>query len=115
VDVYVTGATGFVGAHVARALASRGAAVRTERADLLDPAGLEQAMRGCDAVVHVAALYSYDADPRRIEAVNVSGTRNVLDAAARAGVRRILGKSRDSIGVREAARSAVSTRSSAAA
>ena len=89
-DVYVTGATGFVGAHVARALASRGAAVRTERADLLDPAGLEQAMRGCDAVVHVAALYSYDADPRRIEAVNVSGTRNVLDAAARAGVRRIV-------------------------
>ncbi|HET7573336.1 MAG TPA: NAD-dependent epimerase/dehydratase family protein [Gaiellaceae bacterium] len=89
-EVYVTGASGFVGRHVARALEAAGAEVRSRRVDLLDPAGLERAVRGCDAVVHVAALYSYDADPRRIEAVNVHGTRNLLDAAARAGVSRFL-------------------------
>jgi dihydroflavonol-4-reductase len=90
VEVFVTGAGGFVGGHVARALAQSGASVRAERADLLDPAGLEHALRGCEAVVHAAALYSYDADPRRLEAVNVEGTRNLLDAAARAGVRRVV-------------------------
>lgn len=89
-DVYVTGATGFVGAHVAQALERRGARVRTQRVDLLDPTRLERAMRGCEAVVHVAALYSYDADEPRMEAVNVLGTRNVLAAAARAGVRRVV-------------------------
>jgi dihydroflavonol-4-reductase len=90
VKVYVTGASGFVGAHVARELAERGAEVRRRRVDLLDAAGLERVLRGCDAVVHVAALYSYTADPARIEAVNVDGTRNLLDAAVRAGVRRVV-------------------------
>jgi dihydroflavonol-4-reductase len=88
--VYVSGASGFVGRHVARELRARGADVQTERADLLDPAALERTLRGCDAVVHAAALYSYDAEPRRLEAVNVDGTRNLLDAAARAGVRRVV-------------------------
>ena len=88
--VYVSGASGFVGRHVAAALAERGATVRTERAELLDPAALERAVRGCEAVVHVAALYSYDAEAERLEAVNVRGTRNVLAAAARAGVRRFV-------------------------
>lgn len=88
--VYVTGAGGFVGTHVADALRGRGAEVRDERIDLLDGPALERVLRGCDALVHVAALYSYDADPRELERVNVEGTRTVLEAAARAGVRRIL-------------------------
>jgi dihydroflavonol-4-reductase len=90
VRVYVSGATGFVGGHVAQVLREQGADVRDERVDLLDPPALERAVEGCDAVVHVAALYSYDADPGEIERVNVAGTRNVLDAAARQEVRRVL-------------------------
>ena len=56
--IYVTGATGFVGGHVARDLRERGADVRDERIDLLDRSGLERAVAGCEAVVHIAALYS---------------------------------------------------------
>jgi dihydroflavonol-4-reductase len=88
--VYVTGATGFVGSHVARELREHGADVTDERVDLLDSAGLERAVAGCDAVVHVAALYSYQADPRRIERVNVEGTQNLLEACARQSVRRVV-------------------------
>jgi dihydroflavonol-4-reductase len=88
--VYGSGASGFVGAHVADELARRGADVRSERVELLDPRALERAVRGCDAVVHAAALYSYDAPLDRMLAVNVEGTRNLLDACARRGVRRFL-------------------------
>lgn len=88
--IYVTGATGFVGGHVARELRERGADVRDERVDLLDRPGLERAVAGCEAVVHVAALYSYDAPAKELERVNVEGTRMLLDVAARAGVRRFV-------------------------
>jgi dihydroflavonol-4-reductase len=88
--VYVTGATGFVGGQVARELRDRGAEVRDERVDLLDRAGLERVIAGCEAVVHVAALYSYDAPDEAFERVNVEGTRTMLDVAARAGVRRFV-------------------------
>jgi dihydroflavonol-4-reductase len=88
--VFVTGGTGFVGSHVARELREQGADVEDERVDLLDPAGLERAAAGCEAVVHVAALYSYDADPRLIERVNVDGTRNLLEACERKGVKRVV-------------------------
>jgi dihydroflavonol-4-reductase len=88
--VYVTGATGFVGAHVARELRERGADVSDERVDLLDRAGLERVVAGCDAVVHVAALYSYDAPAEAFDRVNVEGTRTLLDVTARAGVSRFV-------------------------
>jgi dihydroflavonol-4-reductase len=101
----VTGATGFLGSHVARALAGRGDDVRVlvrpssdlraleglnaERfqGDLRDRSSLDRAMEGVRHVFHVAADYRLWArDPREIYESNVNGTRNLLDAARSAGV-----------------------------
>jgi dihydroflavonol-4-reductase len=90
VKTYVSGASGFVGSHVARELRERGAEVRDERVDLLDAEGLERVVRGCEVVVHVAALYSFDVPAEAFERVNVEGTRTLLDVAARTGVRRFV-------------------------
>jgi dihydroflavonol-4-reductase len=99
--ILVTGASGFIGAHVAAELEREGAGVvafcRSEPArlsdwrqgDVRDRAVVERAVRGCDVVVHTAATYSY----RRSEAmhaVNVEGTRNVIEAAILAGAKRVI-------------------------
>jgi len=62
-----------------------------EYVDVVDGAGLERAMRGCDSVLHVAALYSYDRrDEDALARVNIEGTKTVLAAASRAGVARVV-------------------------
>src|SRR5580658_8357299 len=103
---FVTGATGFLGSHVARALADRGADLRllvrtssnlknleglkpeTATGDLRDPASLEKAMSGCEVVFHVAADYRlWLRDPNEMYRSNVEGTRAILDAAQKNRVR----------------------------
>jgi len=104
--VLVTGASGFLGWHVARCLVERGYTVRAllregsrvddlpleaVTGDLRDPASLDRAAAGCGLVFHVAADYRLWAkDPREIYRSNVEGTRNLLEAAQKAGVERVV-------------------------
>jgi dihydroflavonol-4-reductase len=107
--VFLTGATGFLGSHVARVLSQQGADLRllvrstsnlknleglhaeTATGDLRDPASLEKAISGCDTVFHVAADYRlWVRDPQEMYRSNVEGTRAVLEAARKAGVRRVV-------------------------
>jgi dihydroflavonol-4-reductase len=105
----VTGATGFVGAAVARALGSAGWQVRAlarkgsdhgnlehlkveiVEGDLADAASLERALVGCGALFHAAADYRLGArDPKSLYGTNVDGTRRILTAAHTAGVERVV-------------------------
>lgn len=117
--VLVTGADGFIGSHLVEALVARGYDVRAfvyynsfnswgwldtvsqdvQRAievvpgDIRDPYGVREAVRGCDAILHLAALiaipYSYRSPAAYVE-TNVIGTLNVLQAARDLGIRRLI-------------------------
>jgi len=90
VRAYVTGASGFIGSHVARELRERGAEVRDEWIDLSDRERLREAIAGCDAVFHLAALYSYDAPTSEHDRVNVEGTVTIVELCRELGVRRLV-------------------------
>lgn len=106
---FVTGATGFLGAHVARVLAEQGADLRllvrqtsdlrnidglhADRVtgDLRSAPSLEKAVSGCDVVFHVAADYRlWVKDPEQMYRSNVEGTRALLEAARKNAVRRVV-------------------------
>jgi len=105
--VVVTGAAGHVGANLVRGLLSQGRSVRClvhvntrpidglnvelARGDVCDPDSLLTAFQGADVVYHMAARISLSmGDWPALEAVNVTGTRNVVEACRRAGVRRLV-------------------------
>jgi dihydroflavonol-4-reductase len=110
---FVTGGTGFLGSHVAHVLAEQGAELRLlvrptsdlrnldglvgDRAvdrvvgDLRDASSIEKALSGCDVVFHVAADYRlWVRDPEQMYHSNVEGTRCLLEAARKQGVRRVV-------------------------
>jgi dihydroflavonol-4-reductase len=106
--LFITGATGFVGAHVARLAAQQGAELRLLTrstsntanlpqgaevvvGDLREPARFASALAGCDALIHVAADYRlWVPDPAEMYKANVEGTRELLRIAREAGVRRVV-------------------------
>ena len=106
--VFLTGATGFVGSHVAKLAATQGASLRVLTrstsntsnlpasaevvlGDLRKPVAFASALQGCDALVHVAADYRlWVPDPPEMYKANVEGTRELLRIAREAGVPRVV-------------------------
>ncbi len=106
--LFLTGATGFVGSHVAQEAVAQGASLRVLArptsntahlpagveliaGDLREPSGFASALRGCDALIHVAADYRlWVPDPAEMYRANVEGTRELLRHAREAGVARVV-------------------------
>lgn len=104
----VTGANGFIGSHLCEALVRRGHAVRAivqpgtpldnlagldveiVRADLRDPESLLSPVSGCEVVFHLAAFVSDHGRKQTFDEINVRGTRRLVDACVRRGVRRFV-------------------------
>lgn len=104
----MTGATGFLGAHLCRELEERGRSVAGMRrassnldgldgldvdwvvGDVLDPASIADALAGRDRVYHLAGASLLDAAPETVREVNAEGTRNVLEACELAGTERVV-------------------------
>lgn len=117
--ILITGADGFIGSHLTEALVRRGYSVRAFvlynsfgswgwldqcsdnvkgrfevfAGDIRDPNGVKEAMKGCDAVLHLAALiaipYSYHSPDTYVD-TNIKGTLNILQAARELGVSRVI-------------------------
>ncbi|MFZ5816047.1 MAG: NAD-dependent epimerase/dehydratase family protein [Bacillota bacterium] len=109
--ILVTGATGFIGEQLVRTLLQKeerlrllvrsperaaalfgpgGDGLEIARGDLTDPASIQRALDGVERVYHLASRISFQAPLARMRAVNVEGTRNLMEACRQAGVRRVL-------------------------
>ena len=107
--IFLTGATGFIGAHLVRRLHEtdcelvclvrqssdvgdlEACGARIAIGDVTDKASVVAGMRGCDSVFHLANLYSFwEPDPRVYTRVNIDGTRNVMEAVLETGVSKVV-------------------------